>query len=117
MRIKYKDKNIDFDLDASRFIYQSKKAQIWLDNEVLKDTTPFLPFKTGQLEHSGVLGTRIGSGEIIYNTPYARRLYYNPQFNFSKEAHPKAQAYWFEASKSINKDKWIRGVRKIGGGG
>jgi hypothetical protein len=94
----------------------NKMAQRYLDNEVLKDSTPYVPRLTGALERSGISGTVIGSGEIVYNSPYARKQYYG-YFNHSKQSHPKATRMWFEVAKGINKNKWIAGAKKLGGGG
>lgn len=91
------------------------KAQEWLDNEVLKDTAPYVPRVTGELEHSGIDGTRIGSGNVVYNKVYARKQYYG-YFKHSTQAHPKACRMWFQASKAVNRAKWLRGVKKLGGG-
>lgn len=97
----------------NRFDARYQKAQKWLDNEVLKDCAPYVPMRTGNLSESGIRGTTLGSGEIIYNAPYARKMYYGINFNFSKEAHPKACAQWFEKAKSEKKDSWIKGANKI----
>ncbi len=91
-------------------------AQRWLDNEVLKDTAPFVPRVTGELERSGIAGTKIGSGLLVYNKAYAKAQYYG-NFNHSKQAHPKATRRWFHAAKAIYRPKWIAGARKLGGGG
>jgi hypothetical protein len=93
----------------------NKKAQQWLDNEVLKDTAPYVPRVTGELERSGIAGTKIGSGLVVYNKVYARPHYYR-DFNHSKQAHPKATRRWFHVSKAVNRKKWIRGAKKLGGG-
>lgn len=93
----------------------NKTAQKWLDNEVLKDTTPYVPRVTGELERSGIAGTVIGFGRVVYNKPYARRQYYG-YFEHSKQAHPMATRAWFQASKAVNRGKWVRGVKKLGGG-
>jgi len=90
------------------------RAQAWLDNEVLKDSTPFVPRLTGELERSGIAGTKIGDGMIVYNKVYAAAQYYS-NYTHSTQAHPGATRLWFETAKAINKDKWIRGVKKIGG--
>ena len=94
----------------------NRKAQAWLDDKVLKDTAPYVPRVTGELERSGIDGTKIGNGQIIYNKPYARKQYYG-QFKHSKQAHPKATRRWFEVSKAVNRNKWLKGVKKLGGGG
>lgn len=56
------------------------KAQ--LDNAVLKDTDKYVPMRTGVLKKSGVLGTRVGSGEIVYIAPYAKKCYYGVTIRF-----------------------------------
>jgi len=99
---------------AARFKTSSKRAQKWLDTEVLKDCTPYVPRLTGALEHSGIEGTAIGSGEIIYNSPYAKQQYYG-YFNHSTQSHPKASREWFEVAKAANQSKWLAGTKKLGG--
>lgn len=98
-----------------RLATASAHAQRWLDNEVLKDSAPFVPRLTGELEHSGIDGTAIGSGLLVYNKVYASAQYYG-EFAHSTQAHPQATRLWFETAKSINKAKWLAGVKKIGGG-
>ena len=92
---------------------QVGKAQKWLDNEVLKDCQPYVPMRTGNLMNSGIHGTKLGSGEVVYNAPYSRRMYYGKHFNFSKLKHPQACAQWFEKAKSVHKEDWRKGVQKI----
>ena len=99
----------------TRLKIANKKAQTWLDDEVLKDCAPYVPRITGALERSGIDGTVIGSGEVIYNSPYAKAQYYG-YFNHSTQAHPQACREWFEVSKAMNKAKWIAGAKKLGGG-
>lgn len=103
--------------NIKRFGRQYDQAQKWLDNEVIKDTTPYVPMDTGTLYKSAILETKIGSGVVVWKTPYARAMYYGTTLNFRKDKHPNAQAQWFEASKAVNKEKWIRTTRKIAGGG
>lgn len=92
---------------------QVDKAQKWLDNEVLKDCQPYVPMRSGNLMNSGVSGTTLGSGKVVYNAPYAKRMYYGTNFNFSKLKHPQACAQWFEKAKSVHKEDWKQGVQKI----
>jgi hypothetical protein len=97
-----------------RLAKSNKLAQSWLDNEILKDTARYVRRQQGDLERSGISGTVIGSGLIVYNEPYAHKKYYDFT-HVSTQANPQACRMWFEVSKSINKNKWIRGVKKIGG--
>jgi Minor capsid protein len=83
-----------------------EQAQFALDTQVLKDSNFFIPKRESYLEASGVLHSRIGHGHIEWKTPYARRLYYNPQYNFSKDVNPNAQGLWFEAAKAAHGREW-----------
>ncbi len=102
--------------DRDRIPRNVMRAQKYLDNIVLKDTDKYVPMRTGILAKSGIIGTRIGSGELEYSAPYARKVYYGVNINFSKSRHPLAQAKFFEASKAVNKKSWLAGVRRIAGG-
>lgn len=93
-----------------------ERAQKYLDSQVLKDTDKYVPMRTGILAKSGIIGTVIGSGELEYSAPYARRVYYGVNINFSKSRHPLACAKFFEASKAVNRKSWLDEVRRIAGG-
>lgn len=87
-------------------------AQKWLDNAILKDTDPYVPKRTGALIQSGILGTVVGSGEVKYIAPYAKKQYY-AGFQPSKALNPHASREWVEVSKKVNMDKWASGVKTI----
>ena len=97
---------------VGRFKPKYARAQQWLDNEVIKDCDPYVPFRTGNLVRSGQRGTKIGSGVVVYNAPYARRCYYG-NMTFNRMKHPKATREWFEKAKSACKGKWVSGVQKL----
>lgn len=113
------------------------KAEHVLAQQVMKDTTPFVPALTGSLtQHARVIGS-----EVIYPGPYARFLYYGKvmvdpatgstyapkggtkvitdrNLVFNRAMHPQAQSHWFETSKAQNLEKWVRvadkAVKKFG---
>ena len=45
-----------------------------------------------------------GHFAISSNTPYARRLYFHPEYHFRTDNNPNAQGRWF--------DPWINGKYK-----
>lgn len=94
-----------------------KKTQLWLDNEVAKDTEPYVPYRKGVTTKSVYPSKNAGKGQLEYNTPYARYLYRGLKMVFNKGTHPKASAQWFEKSKAANKKKWVDGAQKIMKGG
>lgn len=58
--------------------------------------TPYVPMDTGTLSQSYTTTPY----KVIYNQPYAHRLYEGDGFNFSREKHPLATAHWDEAVKT-----------------
>lgn len=59
------------------------EVQRFVDTEIIKHCDPYVPFDTGMLKGSPLYASRIGYGEIIYDTPYARRMYTAPDdWNF-----------------------------------
>lgn len=92
------------------------QAQRFLDSSVLRDSDPYVPMRTGNLARSGQRGTRIGSGQVRYTAPYARKQYYLYPVK-STGKHPKASMQWFEKAKAVKKYDWISGAKRIGGRG
>lgn len=45
-----------------------------------------------------------GKVSIVTSTPYARRLYFHPEYDFSTDENPNAQGKWY--------NPWIDGNRK-----
>ena len=114
MKVDVKAKlEIDIPRTMSRFDPKYQAAQKWLDNEVLKDSEPYVPFDTGMLARSGQTGTQLGSGDIVYSAPYAKRLYYGKGMHFNTHAHPQASAQWFEKAKAVRGKNWVEGAERV----
>lgn len=97
---------IKADLEAT-----TRQVQAPLDALILQDSNFFCPIKTGTLQKSAIINSRIGSGELIWRTPYARRQYYE----YSKppyQPNPNACGKWFEAAKARWLEKWVRFVNE-----
>lgn len=103
------------------------KAEHIVALQVRKDTSPYAPALTGDLDRR----TRVDGSKVIYPGPQSRDLYYgklmvDPETGssyapkggtkvltdkdlvFSKAVHGQAQSHWFEASKAENLEKWVR---------
>ncbi|MGH0601145.1 minor capsid protein [Bacillus mycoides] len=96
----------------SKVMEATQKAQFTLDEQVLKDSNFYAPEDTTELKRSGVRYSRPGEGHVGWDTPYARRLYYNPQYNFSHDVNANAQGLWFEAAKAAHTEDWKRIVEQ-----
>ena len=86
---------------------RAKRTQAPLDALILQDSNFFCPIKTGKLQQSAIINSRIGSGLLVWRTPYARRQYYE----YSKppyQPNPNACGKWFEAAKARWRGKWVR---------
>jgi len=88
------------------------RAQKFVDKEVLRRCSPYVPLLTGMLEKSGILGTEIGSGTVRWIAPYARKQYYLVRKNPSKTG-PLRGSYWFERMKQVFAGLIIKGARQI----
>jgi len=72
-------------------------------------TSAVTPKQTGELERSGhvvvVVGKRKAS--IVYDTPYARRLYWHPEYNFRQDKNANAGGKWLEPYHAGDKKIWV----------
>lgn len=129
--VKFKVKSVDLGSVEKKILRSTEKAETTVANEVLKDTDPYVPMKTGKLSQTA----RVNKNEVIYPSPYARYLYYgklmvdpatgsawaskgaskvttDKNLSIKTTYHKKAQSHWFEASKAQNLEKWKRVASK-----
>ena len=66
-----------------------------------------MPFDTGALQNNSTFVDDSKKNQnkvsIVSDTPYARKLYFHPEFNFQKGNNPNAGGQWFEPYISGNK--------------
>ena len=84
-----------------------------------------MPFDTGHLEEDATFVDYSDSADgivrIVSSTPYVRRLYYHPEYNFQTDENPFAGGEWFEpwlpggVSQDFAKDAFKRFYKKAGG--
>ncbi|MEY8357108.1 hypothetical protein AALB39_27710 [Lachnospiraceae bacterium 54-53] len=58
-----------------------------------------IPFDTSNLQDSTFVDysqSESGKVQIVSDTPYARRLYYHPEYNFRTDEHAFASGQWYE---------------------
>lgn len=67
-----------------------------------------MPFDTGHLEEDSFFAdyteSSQGKAMLVVNTPYARRLYYHPEYNFQTDENPFAGGEWYEP--------WLKGGKQ-----
>lgn len=63
-----------------------------------------------------------GKAAIVFNTPYARRLYYHPEYNFRKDKNPNAQGRWMDMylpggeKETYAQDAFTKFLKQLAGG-
>ncbi len=102
--------SIKLNPQAIKKIEEAAAKALPLTMEAMKteiNTMQVVPKETGNLEESAATGADGNRGYISYNTPYARRLYYNPQFNFRTDKNPNAQGRWMDSFIHGPKKGWL----------
>ena len=114
------------------------RVQQIIDQRVIDYSRRYIPASPNRiLENSAQPSTEIGSGEVIYNTPYARYQYYGHvmtdeagrtwvgpgerkpivhedwPLHYDTAQNKLAGAYFFERSKADNCKKWVEGVNRV----
>ncbi|WP_304509669.1 minor capsid protein [Anaerotignum sp.] len=108
------------------------RIQQYIDQKALRLMAPFTPFNTGTLQRN----VYAKNGEIVYNVPYAKFLYYGKvmicpstgstwarsgekKMLTQRELHfkgaPLRGAYWFLRMKAQYTDEILKGAGKING--
>lgn len=82
-------------------------------DELLRNikTSQVVPKDVGTLENSGFVdttGINWGYTRIIFDTPYARRLYWHPEYDFRDNVNPFAQGKWMDAYINGEKDDFMK---------
>lgn len=83
----------------------------------LKDSQT-MPFDTGNLQNDSTFlddsQKDQGKVSIVSSTPYARRLYYHPEYNFRTTNNHNASGKWFEPYISGNKSDFaVKAFREL----
>lgn len=62
--------------------------------------TQVMPRDTGALQNESTFvdysKSKDGKVTLVSSTPYARRLYYHPEYNFQTKENPNAKGMWYE---------------------
>ena len=101
--------------DLNKALFLTTEA---LHTDLVQSQT--VPFKTGTMQNESTSvqqNSDKSKSSLVMNTPYARRLYYHPEYNFSKDNNPNAGAEWFETYVHGNKKDFVKDTYKniIGG--
>ncbi len=134
---------VSIHIDTKRIDDNLRRAQDVLDQQVLNDMIPYMPFQQGAMVDATHI---IEPGLISTNTPYAHYQYmgdvYGPnipirnddgiitgwwsppnktkterKLQYDKTFNPEATDHWFEHAKQEHGEQWLDLVRKEVGKG
>ena len=99
--------SINLNKGAVKGMEEDMKRALAISAGVLQDRireAQVIPRDTGALqgEKFYIDDSRVNEGivSLVNEGPYARRLYYHPEYNFRKDKNPHAQGLWFELWKA-----------------
>lgn len=83
-----------------------------------------MPFDSGHLEEDATFvdysDSKQGKVKLVSSTPYARRLYFHPEFNYQTNENPFAGGEWYEpwlpggVSQDFAKETFKKIYKKVG---
>ena len=107
---------------------QAAVTALELTGELLHEETQraqVFPFDTGNLQNESTFvdysKSKNGKVTLVSSTPYARRLYYHPEYNFQTKENPNAKGMWYEdwlsgGAKASDASKlFAQFYKKVGG--
>jgi hypothetical protein len=106
------DLKVDLEKIKMQLNEKTKKAQELLDHMVLNDSDKYAPHVTGNLRKKG-LDTVLGSGFVIWNVSYAKKVYHELKTEPSLAKNPNARRKWFEVAKSEKLKVWEANVNEV----
>ena len=103
-------------VNINRIESDIRKALIKTADAVKTDVqqSQTMPFDSGQLQNRSTFvdDSKASSGKasVVSDTPYARRLYFHPEYKFSTRDNPNAGGAWFEPYISGAKKEYAKKV-------
>ena len=132
--------DIKADVSLNRFEKQFQEAQFWLDGQVMNDMVPYMPHRDGifvnltRMRSASLQGT----GKVVAGAPPQGRFLYEGKVMIDPVtgspwarkgakkvvterpltySNPKATPHWFDTAKDAHGKEWVKGVKRIAGGG
>lgn len=81
-----------------------------LKSDLIQSQT--MPYDTGEMQNRSTFvddsNKNRGEVRIVTDTPYARRMYNHPEYNFQKDKNANAGGLWFEPYINGNKKDFAK---------
>lgn len=102
------------DIVKKRELQEGGAVQVYVDNEVIRRCDRRVPVDSHTLVKSAKIHTKLGTGKVVYVTPYAKKQYYTN--TGARQMEPLRKGQWFELMKNAEKKEILEGAKKVAGG-
>lgn len=132
--------DIKVDVSLNCFEKQFQEAQYYLDSQIMNDMVPYMPHRDGNFVNVTRLQSAAlaGSGKVVAAAPPMGRFLYEGKVMVDPVTgspwarkgakkvvterpltygNPKATPHWFDTAKDAHGKSWVKGVKRIAGGG
>lgn len=132
--------DIKVDVSLNRLEKQFQEAQFWLDGQVMNDMVPYMPHRDGAFVNLTRMRSAAlqGTGKVVAGAPPQGRFLYEGKVMVDPVtgspwarkgakkvvterpltySNPKATPHWFDTAKEAHGKSWVKGVKRIAGGG
>lgn len=132
--------DIKVDISLNRFEKQFQEAQYYLDGQVMNDMVPYMPHRDGTFVNLTRMRSAAlqGTGKVVAGAPPQGRFLYEGKVMVDPVtgspwarkgakkvvterpltySNPKATPHWFDTAKDAHGKSWVKGVKRIAGGG
>ena len=96
-----------------RIEYGFKKGLGMLANEILNDMNEYCKMDNGGLIASSYTHSKLDEGLIVWETPYARRQYYEIKTAIKDNGKPNATWKWGHVAKKKHMHQWERQAQRL----
>ena len=87
------------------------KSLAIMTEEIMNDMNQYVKVDSHALEQSALIHSKPNEGLIVWETPYAKRQYWEIQ-TAVRDINPNATWRWFEAAKADKMRIWERQIEK-----
>ncbi len=88
-----------------------EKGRALVFEEIMNDSNQYVKVDSHALEQSALIHSKPNEGLIVWETPYAKRQYWEIQ-TAVRDINPNATWRWFEAAKADKMRIWERQIEK-----
>ena len=105
-------------VNISKHAIEAKVQGAWnkglalLTEEIKNDCNQYVKVDSHSLEQSADIHSRPELGLIIWQTPYARRQYWEIRTAYTDE-NPNATWKWCEVAKQRHKEQWSKQAQRL----